>query len=96
TIPFLVRLFPALTTKFTFLNFLAFPYFVDLRQPELLVNNTINLYLTTEPGITVGVWHTVPGSRGAEAQGKDQRWYEEVLADAHPIIIYLHGNGGTR
>lgn len=38
----------------------------------------------------------MPGSRGAEAQGKDQRWYEEALADAHPVIIYLHGNGGTR
>ncbi|KFO74589.1 Abhydrolase domain-containing protein 12B, partial [Cuculus canorus] len=72
------------------------PYFVDLQRPELLVNNTINLYLTTEPGVTVGIWHTVPGSRGAEAQGKDQRWYEEALADAHPIIIYMHGNGGTR
>uniref|UniRef100_A0A8B9Z5Z1 Abhydrolase domain containing 12B n=1 Tax=Buteo japonicus TaxID=224669 RepID=A0A8B9Z5Z1_9AVES len=40
--------------------------------------------------------HTVPGSRGAEAVGKDQRWYEEALADAYPVIIYLHGNGGTR
>ncbi|KFP97749.1 Abhydrolase domain-containing protein 12B, partial [Leptosomus discolor] len=72
------------------------PFFVDLRRPELLLNNTISLYLTTEPGVTVGIWHTVPGSRGAEAEGKDQRWYEEVLADAHPVIIYLHGNGGTR
>ncbi|XP_010136528.1 PREDICTED: abhydrolase domain-containing protein 12B, partial [Buceros rhinoceros silvestris] len=69
---------------------------LPLRQPELLLNNTISLYLATEPGVTVGIWHTVPGSRGAEAQGKDQRWYEEALADAHPIIIYLHGNGGTR
>ncbi|NWY35516.1 AB12B protein, partial [Pheucticus melanocephalus] len=74
----------------------SFPFFVDFRRPELLVNNTISLYLTTEPGVTVGIWHTVPGSRGAEAQGKDQRWYEEALADAHPVIIYLHGNGGTR
>lgn len=34
----------------------AFPFFVDLRRPELLLNNTISLYLTTEPGITVGIW----------------------------------------
>ncbi|KFU84577.1 Abhydrolase domain-containing protein 12B, partial [Chaetura pelagica] len=72
------------------------PFLADLRRPELLVNNTVNLYLDTEPGITVGIWHTLPGSRGAEAQGKDQHWYEEALGDAHPIIIYLHGNGGTR
>ncbi|XP_031968257.1 protein ABHD12B isoform X2 [Corvus moneduloides] len=96
SVPFLVRLFPSVLTKFVYLNFLAFPFFVDFRQPELLVSNTISLHLTTEPGVTVGVWHTVPGSRGAEAQGKDQRWYEEALADAHPVIIYLHGNGGTR
>uniref|UniRef100_A0A663LQI2 AB hydrolase-1 domain-containing protein n=1 Tax=Athene cunicularia TaxID=194338 RepID=A0A663LQI2_ATHCN len=96
SVPFLIRLFPVLLTKFVFLNFLAFPFFVDLRRPELLLNNTVSLYLATEPGVTVGIWHTVPGSRGAEAQGKDQRWYEEALADAHPVIIYLHGNGGTR
>ncbi|XP_075569067.1 protein ABHD12B [Pelecanus crispus] len=96
SVPFLIRLFPVLLTKCVFLNFLSFPFFVDLRRPELLLNNTVSLYLTTEPGVTVGIWHTVPGSRAAEAQGKDQRWYEEALADAHPVIIYLHGNGGTR
>ncbi|NXE51664.1 AB12B protein, partial [Casuarius casuarius] len=73
-----------------------FPYFVDLRRPELLLNNTVSLYLATEPGVTVGVWHTVPGSRAAEARGKDRGWYEAALADPHPVIIYLHGNGGTR
>ncbi|KAJ7423088.1 Monoacylglycerol lipase ABHD12 [Willisornis vidua] len=96
SVPFLVRLFPSVLTKFVYLNFLAFPFFVDFRRPELLVNNTINLHLTTEPGVRVGIWHTVPSSRGAEARGQDQRWYEEALADAHPVIIYLHGNGGTR
>ncbi|NXB67876.1 ABD12 lipase, partial [Struthidea cinerea] len=96
SVPFLIHLFPSVLTKFVYLNFLAFPFFVDFQQPELLVNNTISLHLTTEPGVTVGIWHTVPGSRGAEAQGKDQHWYEEALADAHPVIIYLHGNGGTR
>ena len=34
----------------------AFPFFTDLRRPELLLNNTVSLYLATEPGITVGVW----------------------------------------
>ncbi|KAM9381008.1 protein ABHD12B [Phaethornis superciliosus] len=96
SVPFLVRLFPGLLTKAVFLNFLSIPFLTDLRRPELLLNNTISLYLPTEPGVTVGIWHTVPGSRGAEAQGKDQRWYEEALGDTHPIIIYLHGNGGTR
>ncbi|NXC46391.1 ABD12 lipase, partial [Penelope pileata] len=96
SLPFLVRLFPSMLTKFVFLNFAAFPFFVDLRQPSLLLNNTISLYLPTEPGVTVGVWHMVPGSSGDEARGREQQWFEEALADDHPIIIYLHGNGGTR
>ncbi|NWI19268.1 ABD12 lipase, partial [Crypturellus soui] len=95
-LPFVIRLFPALLTKFVFLNFLAFPFFVDLRRPEVLLNNTVSFYLATEPGVTVGVWHTVPGSRAAEARGRDDAWFEAALGDAHPVIIYLHGNGGTR
>ncbi|NWZ26060.1 ABD12 lipase, partial [Asarcornis scutulata] len=96
SVPFLIRLFPVILTKFIFLNFLAFPFFADLRQPALLLNNTVSLRLATEPGVSVGIWHTVPGSRGAEARGQEQSWYEEALGDAHPVIIYLHGNGGTR
>lgn len=34
----------------------SFPFFVDLRRPELLLNNTISLYLATEPGVTIGIW----------------------------------------
>ncbi|POI24333.1 hypothetical protein CIB84_011918 [Bambusicola thoracicus] len=37
----------------------------------------------------------VPGSSGNEARGREQRWFEEALADAHPIIIYLHGYGDS-
>uniref|UniRef100_A0A674I3Z7 Uncharacterized protein n=1 Tax=Terrapene triunguis TaxID=2587831 RepID=A0A674I3Z7_9SAUR len=72
----------------------AFP-FVDFGKPELLLNHTVNFYLTTEPEVTIGVWHVLPGSRGIEAQGKDHSWYEETLADDNPVIIYLHGNGGN-
>ncbi|CAM4583238.1 protein ABHD12B [Caretta caretta] len=95
SIPFLIRLFPALLAKFVFLNIVAFP-FVDFGKPELLLNHTVNFYLTTEPEVTIGVWHVLPGSRGIEAQGKDHSWYEESLADNNPVIIYLHGNGGNR
>ncbi|EPY80884.1 hypothetical protein CB1_000786004 [Camelus ferus] len=40
--------------------------------------------------------HTVPALWWKNAQGKDQLWYEEALASSHPIILYLHGNAGTR
>ena len=28
--------------------------------------------------------------------GKSPEWYQETLGDGHPVIIYLHGNLGTR
>ncbi|XP_074852303.1 protein ABHD12B isoform X2 [Carettochelys insculpta] len=95
SVPVLVHLFPALLTKFVFLNIVSYP-FVDFRKPELLLNHTVNFYLTTEPEVTIGIWHVLPESWGKEAQGKDHSWYEEALADDNPVIIYLHGNGGNR
>ena len=40
--------------------------------------------------------HTVPALWWKTAQGKDQMWYEDALASSYPIILYLHGNAGTR
>ncbi|KAF3708477.1 Transmembrane 9 superfamily member 3 EP70-P-iso SM-11044-binding protein Precursor [Channa argus] len=73
------------------------PFFVDLSRPaEFSLNHTINMYLTSEDGISLGVWHTVPASQWKEAQGKDLSWYQNTLSDGNPVFIYLHGNTGTR
>uniref|UniRef100_A0ACB8GAS3 Monoacylglycerol lipase abhd12 n=1 Tax=Sphaerodactylus townsendi TaxID=933632 RepID=A0ACB8GAS3_9SAUR len=40
--------------------------------------------------------HTVPAALWKDAQGKDQLWYEDTLGSNSPVILYLHGNGGTR
>ncbi|XP_007437359.1 protein ABHD12B [Python bivittatus] len=96
SIPLAIRLFPSLLTKFVYLNFWTSPFGVDYQKPEVFLSHTKNFYLTSEPGITFGIWHAVPDSRRKEAEGKDLSWYEEALADDNPIIIYLHGNGGTR
>ncbi|CAH2328879.1 ABHD12B isoform X1 [Pelobates cultripes] len=96
TVPFIIRLFPVLLAKVVYLNMVKVPFFVDTRQPGEILNHTTSFYLTPEEGITVGVWHTVPTSRAEEAKGKDQSWYEAALSDENPVIIYLHGNGGTR
>uniref|UniRef100_A0A671L3H6 Monoacylglycerol lipase ABHD12-like n=1 Tax=Sinocyclocheilus anshuiensis TaxID=1608454 RepID=A0A671L3H6_9TELE len=66
------------------------------RPSDIGLNHTINMYLTPEEGVRVGVWHTVPEHRWKEAQGKDLDWYEKALGDGSPIFIYLHGNGGNR
>ncbi|XP_047207738.1 lysophosphatidylserine lipase ABHD12 isoform X2 [Girardinichthys multiradiatus] len=40
--------------------------------------------------------HTVPARMWREAQGKDGDWYVSTFNSAHPVILYLHGNAGTR
>ncbi|TSK22622.1 Transmembrane 9 superfamily member 3 [Bagarius yarrelli] len=72
-------------------------YFVDLSRPsDLGLNHTANLYLTPEPGVTLGVWHTVPEQQWKEAQSKSLAWYEQSLGDGAPVFIYFHGNMDNR
>uniref|UniRef100_G3PDN4 AB hydrolase-1 domain-containing protein n=1 Tax=Gasterosteus aculeatus aculeatus TaxID=481459 RepID=G3PDN4_GASAC len=40
--------------------------------------------------------HTLPASQWDEAMGRGPEWYQETLGDGRPVIIYLHGNLGTR
>ncbi|MEQ2168626.1 Monoacylglycerol lipase abhd12 [Goodea atripinnis] len=42
------------------------------------------------------VRHTVPARMWREAQGKGGDWYVSTFNAAHPVILYLHGNAGTR
>lgn len=76
---------------------LRVPFFDDLGRPsDFSLNHTVNMYITPEEGISLGLWHTVPESLWKEAQGKDLAWYQSRLGDGHPVFIYLHGNLGTR
>ncbi|XP_035388850.1 lysophosphatidylserine lipase ABHD12 isoform X1 [Electrophorus electricus] len=96
-IPFIIKLCPSIQAKLVFLNFVRVPYFIDLKRPQDQgLNHTCNFYLQPEDGVHVGVWHTVPAVLWKEAQGKGGDWYESTLHSTHPVMLYLHGNAGTR
>lgn len=78
-----------------YFNFYKTPL-VDLKKPESQIDHTVNFYLRPEPGVLLGVWHTVPSCRGDEAKGKSRCWYEAALHDGNPIIVYLHGSAQNR
>lgn len=40
--------------------------------------------------------HTVPAQLWKDAQGQDLQWFEGTFQSSHPVILYLHGNAGTR
>ncbi|AWP14734.1 putative monoacylglycerol lipase ABHD12 [Scophthalmus maximus] len=97
SVPFLVKLCPSIQAKLVFLNFVRMPYFIDLKRPlDQGLNHTHNFYLEAEVGLRIGVWHTVPAHMWREAQEKDGDWYDSMLSSTHPVILYLHGNAGTR
>ncbi|GAB5572848.1 protein ABHD12B [Prionailurus iriomotensis] len=79
-----------------FFNFFKAPFLVDLKRPELKIAHTVNFYIRVEPGVILGIWHTVPSCRGEDAKGKDRCWYEAALRDGNPIIVYLHGSAEHR
>ncbi|XP_038865146.1 mucin-5AC-like isoform X2 [Salvelinus namaycush] len=97
SLPVMLGLFPWILGHVVFSHWLRFPYLVDLTSPaELSLNHTLNFYLSPEEGISLGVWHTVPDSQWEKAQGACPEWYSETLGDGSPVIIYLHGNVGSR
>uniref|UniRef100_A0A4W6FNW9 AB hydrolase-1 domain-containing protein n=1 Tax=Lates calcarifer TaxID=8187 RepID=A0A4W6FNW9_LATCA len=96
TVPLVLDQFPWILGYAIFSHLLRFPFFVDLGRPEIVVSHTCNFYLNTEEGVSVGIWHTLPASQWEEAAGRGPEWYREALGDGHPVIIYLHGNVGTR
>uniref|UniRef100_A0A8C7YVK9 AB hydrolase-1 domain-containing protein n=1 Tax=Oryzias sinensis TaxID=183150 RepID=A0A8C7YVK9_9TELE len=81
--------------------FMRVPFFVDLSRPQDVLNHTCaseNAACLFGAG---GSWRTgaasvQPHSQWEAASGRSADWYQEALADGQPVIIYLHGNVGTR
>ncbi|XP_072247532.1 lysophosphatidylserine lipase ABHD12-like [Leuresthes tenuis] len=95
--PVTLKALPDIIQHFVFKHRVRVPFFVDLSRPaDFSLNHTINMYLTPEEGISLGVWLTVPESRWKEAQGRELAWYQNALSDGSPVFIYLHGNTGSR
>ncbi|XP_069845027.1 protein ABHD12B [Dipodomys merriami] len=90
------HIFPPLMEMLIYFNFYKAPFLVDLKKPESKIAHTVNFYIRPEPGVMLGIWHTVPSCRGNDAKGKDGCWYEEALRDGNPIIVYLHGSSEHR
>ncbi len=70
---------------------------MDFDRPEAEgLRGAVNLYLDTPDGAKIGLWHVVPESMVEEAEGKPRDWYELQLSGGRPVVIYMHGNTGSR
>ena len=90
-LPFIFKFSPWLQTNMVFLPFVRMPQNLNLSDPSSLgIPYTHSLYLTSQPGVTLGVWHIPPGSCDPAHSCNEQ------LRPGQPVVLYLHGNTGHR
>jgi abhydrolase domain-containing protein 12 len=70
---------------------------VDFDRPEAEgLDGAVNFYLHTPDGAKIGVWHALPESMVEESKGQTRDWYELKLSYGAPVVLYMHGNTGSR
>jgi len=98
SVPILFRLSPSVQRHLVFLPFVRWPSGVNFSDPksEGLAGGR-NIYLEPEPGSTIGVWHLLPSSEVNKSEGQSESFWDESLKESGKhIILYLHGNSGSR
>ncbi|CAH1989387.1 unnamed protein product [Acanthoscelides obtectus] len=87
-----------LQSSAVFLNFVHAPSDAKYKDPASYgLYASRNFYLTHDGGITLGVWQVLPENLTYFGNDtKDDRYFEESLANGQDVIIYHHGNAGTR
>ncbi|XP_050529425.1 lysophosphatidylserine lipase ABHD12-like isoform X2 [Daktulosphaira vitifoliae] len=95
-IPVVFRYSPPLQRGMIFLNYVRYPNNNNYIHPEKYgINGTRNFYITTNDNITLGVWHVLPAKLLQQNEHRSNN-FEQLLGHGDPIIIYMHGNAGTR
>ncbi|KAG7174463.1 Lysophosphatidylserine lipase ABHD12-like 1 [Homarus americanus] len=74
---------------------------LDSNNPENVgLPGTRNFYLQTDKFVFIGLWHILPGSLSHSAPEGDsdlrEKWFQAQLKNDRPIVLYLHGNKGSR
>ncbi|CAK9302576.1 unnamed protein product [Gordionus sp. m RMFG-2023] len=94
-IPLAFKYYIPLSRRLIFLNTIHWPPFVNFNFPDKLgLLGTQNYNINVGQNITIGLWHTLPEDM-LPLYKKDTHSYN-YLNSGHPIILYLHGNAGTR
>ena len=90
-----IRFCPWVQSALIFVHHVRIPFFSNLTNPaEFGLSNTRNLELFQFDGCAVSTWQVLPASYQGNATAS--RHYDEALSDGAPIVLYLHGNTGTR
>lgn len=101
--PIIFKYSPFIQRNLIFMNHVNTQFNCNLTHPEVIgikCARTLRLQSEQEQ-IQLGVWHILPGSSltSCVTTHTDNRTSiadEQAFADSRPIVLYIHGNGGTR
>lgn len=80
-----------------FLTFVHVPLNADYKNPQNYgLKNSRNFYISTDDGVDLGVWQILPENASQINDDNDELSFQKVINNGQDIIIYSHGNGGTR
>lgn len=102
TIPlFVLRYSTWVQQAIVFVHHLRTPFFANFSDPSSFgLKSTAQFELFHEDGCGVEVWHILPKSYHEEviisSQLKLDKEFTKALSDDAPVILYLHGNTGSR
>ena len=92
---FIIRYSHFIQKEFIYVNRVKIPFFANLSDPtECGLPKTRHFYLEHETGCKIGVWQVLPLTYHKQSVADEN--FPDLLSDNRPIILYLHGNTGTR
>ncbi|CAF0801889.1 unnamed protein product [Adineta ricciae] len=85
-------------TKMFFQTWSRYYPWIDLTDPTAFKLNAVNVYEQVEPNVTIGIWYTLPSTVQIhhELPTLADHLQRYVVSKDLPIIMYLHGQDGTR
>jgi len=101
-VPSIFRWSTLVQRQMVFLPWVHWPKHVDFDKPENEgLSGARNFYISTDLKVEVGVWHILPQDLIEESEKKSEKekkdWFETSLSNGPaPIVLYLHGNTGSR
>ncbi|XP_071799213.1 lysophosphatidylserine lipase ABHD12-like isoform X1 [Asterias amurensis] len=99
-VPAFTSQLPFIAKQFLYLSLVKSPLHSDFEKPETLnMSGTRNVRIGTLPpddDIQLGLWQILPQSSQIGSSIEQDHQFDSALSDGKPVIIYLHGNAGTR
>ncbi|XP_074661079.1 lysophosphatidylserine lipase ABHD12-like [Tubulanus polymorphus] len=94
-VPVTVWLNPWIMKEIVFLRLIHYPFLLNFDDMDYFKLDAALNFRVNEKEVSLGTWHIPPKSLVPNL-AKDRLAHEKSLSSGHPIVLYFHGNTGTR